>query len=89
MQLITIKTASITKPIFIEKEFYIYIPNTFIPDNDRYNEYFSGSFIGVKSVEIYVFNRWGEQIYESKGGIRKLSDILIVCEITDNTKQIL
>jgi gliding motility-associated-like protein len=57
---------SITKPIFIEKEFYIYIPNTFIPDNDRYNEYFSGSFIGVKSVEIYVFNRWGEQIYESK-----------------------
>ena len=57
---------SITKPIFIEKEFYIYIPNTFIPDNDRYNEYFSGSFIGVKSVEIYVFNRWGEQIYESR-----------------------
>jgi gliding motility-associated-like protein len=57
---------SITKPIFIQKEFYIYIPNTFIPDDDRYNEYFSGSFIGVKSVEIYVFNRWGEQIYESK-----------------------
>jgi gliding motility-associated-like protein len=57
---------SITKPIFIEKEFYIYIPNTFIPDDDRYNEYFSGSFIGVKSVEVYVFNRWGEQIYASK-----------------------
>lgn len=57
---------SITKPIFIQKEFYIYIPNTFIPDDDRYNEYFSGSFIGVKSVEIYIFNRWGEQIYESK-----------------------
>jgi gliding motility-associated-like protein len=57
---------SITKPIFIQKEFYIYIPNTFIPDDDRYNEYFSGSFIGIKSVEIYVFNRWGEQIYESK-----------------------
>jgi gliding motility-associated-like protein len=57
---------SITKPIFVEKEFYIYIPNTFVPDNDRFNEYFSGSFIGVESVEVYVFNRWGEQIYESK-----------------------
>lgn len=57
---------SITKPIFIEKEFYIYIPNTFIPDDDRFNEYFSGSFIGVKTIEIFVFNRWGEQIYESK-----------------------
>jgi len=57
---------SITKPIFIEKEFYIYIPNTFIPDDDRFNEYFSGSFIGVKSIELFVFNRWGEQIYESK-----------------------
>jgi gliding motility-associated-like protein len=57
---------SITKPIFIEKEFYVYIPNTFIPDDDRFNEYFSGSFIGLKSVEVFVFNRWGELIFESK-----------------------
>ena len=57
---------SITKPIRILKEFYIYIPNTFIPDDDRFNDYFSGSFIGVKSVEIAVFNRWGELIFESK-----------------------
>ena len=56
---------SITKPITIEKEFFIYIPNTFIPDEDRINEYFSGSFIGVKSLEITVFNRWGELVFES------------------------
>lgn len=56
---------SITKPIHIFEEFYIYIPNTFFPDEDRINEYFSGSFIGVKTVEISIFNRWGEKIFES------------------------
>lgn len=56
---------SITKPITIDSEFYIYIPNSFIPDQDRVNEYFSGSFIGVKSVEVFIFNRWGELIFES------------------------
>jgi gliding motility-associated-like protein len=54
---------SITKPITILEEFYIYIPNTFIPDGDRYNNYFSGSFIGVKWIKMEVYNRWGELIY--------------------------
>jgi gliding motility-associated-like protein len=54
---------SITKPITIYEEFYIYIPNSFFPDGDRYNEYFSGSFIGVKSIKMEIFNRWGEQLF--------------------------
>lgn len=54
---------SITKPITIYEEFYIYIPNSFFPDGDRYNEYFSGSFIGVKWIKMEIFNRWGEQLY--------------------------
>jgi gliding motility-associated-like protein len=56
---------SVTKPIIINKEFYIYIPNSFIPDQDRINDYFSGSFIGVMAVEVFIFNRWGELIFES------------------------
>jgi gliding motility-associated-like protein len=56
---------SITKPIHIFEEFYIYIPNTFFPDEDRINEYFAASFIGVKSAEIYIYNRWGELVFES------------------------
>ena len=54
-----------TKPITIFKEFYIYIPNSFFPDGDRYNEYFSGSFIGVKSIKMEIFNRWGELLFSS------------------------
>lgn len=56
---------SVTKPIYIEEEFYIYIPNTFIPDGNRFNEFFSGSFIGVEWINIEVFNRWGERLFFS------------------------
>lgn len=56
---------SIIKPIIINNEFYIYIPNTFTPDKDRFNNYFLGSFIGVKSLEILIYNRWGELIFSS------------------------
>lgn len=57
---------SITKPIEVFEEFYIYIPNTFIPNADRYNNTFSGSFIGVKSIKMEIFNRWGESLFYSE-----------------------
>ena len=57
---------SITIPIEIFKEFYIYIPNAFIPNGDRFNEVFSGSFVGVKEIEIEIFNRWGQMVYSSQ-----------------------
>ena len=50
---------SITKPITIKEEFYIYMPNSFTPDDDEHNCYFYGSFIGLKSLEISIYNRWG------------------------------
>lgn len=57
---------TITKPITILEEFYIYIPNAFISDQDRINNFFSGSFIGVKWIKMEIFNRWGELIYFSE-----------------------
>ena len=57
---------SITMPIFIQEELYIYIPNTFIPDENRINDYFSGSFVGVEWIKIEIFNRWGELVFESE-----------------------
>jgi gliding motility-associated-like protein len=58
-------TDTITKPITIKEELYIYIPNTFTPDEDEHNCYFYGSFIGIKSLEISIYNRWGELIFEA------------------------
>ncbi len=58
-------TDTITKPITIKEELYIYLPNTFTPDDDEHNCYFYGSFIGLKSLEISIYNRWGELIFEA------------------------
>ncbi len=56
---------SIIKPITIQEEYYVYIPNTFTPDGGRFNETFSVSTIGIESLKIELFNRWGEMVYSS------------------------
>ncbi|MFM7299637.1 MAG: gliding motility-associated C-terminal domain-containing protein, partial [Crocinitomicaceae bacterium] len=52
--------------IKIFEEFYFYLPNSFSPNNDNINDVFYGNFIGMKSIEISIFNRWGELIYSSE-----------------------
>ncbi len=56
---------SITKPITIEEEYYVYVPNTFTPDGGRLNENFKASTIGIKDLEIIICNRWGEVVFQS------------------------
>lgn len=57
---------SITKLIEILEEVYLYIPNTFTPGGDgRYNHKFEISAIGIEEMNIEIFNRWGELIFES------------------------
>lgn len=54
---------TIVKPINIEEEWYIYIPNTFTPDGDRFNNDFRISTVGIRSLEVDIYNRWGERIF--------------------------
>lgn len=56
---------SITKPIIIEEEYYVYIPNSFTPDGGRINENFKVSTIGIKELTVNIFNRWGEVVFSS------------------------
>ncbi len=56
---------TIQKPLNIEEEWYIYVPNTITPDGDRLNNYFSASTVGIASLTVRVFNRWGEEIFSS------------------------
>lgn len=56
---------SITKPIAIEEGYYIYVPNAFTPDGSRFNETFSASTVGVQSLSVSIYNRWGELVYHS------------------------
>ncbi|PKR79476.1 hypothetical protein CW751_14920, partial [Brumimicrobium salinarum] len=45
-----------------------YVPNTFTPDNDNYNETFQPVFSSgydPQDYTLYIFNRWGEIVFES------------------------
>ena len=43
----------------------IYVPNTFTPNGDSRNDYFSVAFKNIDHATISIFDRWGEKIYES------------------------
>lgn len=59
---------TISKQIFVEDVVTFWIPNTFTPDSDNFNDtwrpiVYSG--IDVYDVRLMVFNRWGEMVWES------------------------
>ncbi len=56
-------TDTIIKPINIEEEWYIYVPNTFTPDGNRHNNDFRASTIGISDLQITIFNRWGQEVF--------------------------
>lgn len=56
---------TVMKPITIAPEYYIYVPNAFTPDGNRLNNYFSASTVNIASLNVKIFDRWGEKIFES------------------------
>lgn len=61
-----VDTASAT--LTVKEPFFIYIPNAFTPDGDKFNQIFkpvlSGS-IDPNDYQLLIFNRWGEVVFES------------------------
>ncbi|MBS1940329.1 MAG: gliding motility-associated C-terminal domain-containing protein [Bacteroidetes bacterium] len=43
----------------------IYFPNSFTPDGDGINDTFGGEGLLVTTYELWVFNRWGQVVFES------------------------
>lgn len=58
---------SICKIVTIYDEFIVYVPNAFTNDNDGVNDMFMPIVSGHDplSYEFYIFNRWGELVFES------------------------
>lgn len=59
---------SICKLIQFDSEFLIFVPNTFTPDQDAFNNSFTPVFPPDSKIQDYTFmiyNRWGEAIFES------------------------
>ncbi len=60
-------TDSTWKKLRVEPEFAVYIPNTFTPDGDGINDYFTFKGFGLEEATMMIFDRWGELIYEEEG----------------------
>lgn len=43
----------------------IYIPNAFTPNGDGMNDAFGVKGEGIRDFHLYVYNRWGEVIFET------------------------
>lgn len=61
-------TDTITSLVVVEEKLLIYVPNTFTPDNDDYNQVFLPILtqgFDPYNYELLIFNRWGEILFES------------------------
>jgi gliding motility-associated-like protein len=44
----------------------VFIPNAFSPNNDGTNDFWNLTGYDIENIKIYVYNRWGQQIYFSE-----------------------
>ena len=49
----------------INSYYSLYVPNTFTPDGDGKNDYFQPKGVGISDYKIYIYNRWGEEVFSS------------------------
>jgi gliding motility-associated-like protein len=56
---------TLSRPIKISQEHYIYVPNAFTPDGNKFNNVFYATTVNIKELNVKIFNRWGETLYES------------------------
>ena len=58
-------SASVVKPVLIEEDYSIYVPNAFSPNADGKNEIFKPAGEGILAYELYIFDRWGMLVFQS------------------------
>jgi len=58
---------TICKNLTIEPFSSVYVPSAFTPFNgDNVNDLFNIQGIGIQQMHLYIFNRWGDLIYETE-----------------------
>ena len=56
-----------TMTVYVEKEKVVRIPTAFTPNNDGKNDIYFISGKGICDLNISIFNRWGELIFQGSG----------------------
>lgn len=54
-----------TDDVLVSFESLVYVPNTFTPDGDEFNNVFVVQGGNITKFKILIFNRWGELLFES------------------------
>ncbi len=57
--------STITKDIRIDDYYDLFIPSAFTPNSDGINDIFYAKGEGIKDFKMYIFDRWGLQIFYS------------------------
>ena len=55
----------ISQVVQVAPLYYYYAPNSFTPNGDMMNDTFSPSIVGIESYELFIFDRWGKQVFYS------------------------
>jgi gliding motility-associated-like protein len=56
---------TVTKVLDIKDEFILWVPNAFTPNGDGLNEVFTGKGIGIKKFEMNIYDRWGNNVFQT------------------------
>ncbi len=58
---------TVTKILTVNSDILFFAPNSFTPDGDEFNQTWRWSVQGidVQDFELYIFNRWGEIVWET------------------------
>jgi gliding motility-associated-like protein len=54
-----------TQCLYIDPIFTLYIPSAFTPNGDGVDDTFEPKGVYVKNFEMYIFDRWGEELYHT------------------------
>lgn len=57
---------TVTHPVYILEESTFYTPNAVTPNGDGLNEIFLPRGTGIVDYQLYIFDRWGELLFETK-----------------------
>ena len=56
---------STIKIIRIDEDYSLYVPNAFSPNSDGVNDIFYAKGEGIRDFKMYIFDRWGNQVFFS------------------------
>jgi gliding motility-associated-like protein len=60
-------TDTARQKIVVLQDFDVWIPNAFTPGTDSLNNTFYPMGVGIREYKLFIYNRWGQQVFESKG----------------------